>query len=147
MTESEILYQIRRCEEQADDCLHQRLRLERQYDELSELHDRFSRLQSDFISRQQSQLNLLRHRVQAASGLRSARSYLEGMHQLIGGSDFQRASNGLGTARERILQERYKIRQMMDEIEYQRKKALNDLQYWREQLYIVRQEAQEAEGE
>ncbi len=147
MTEPEIQYQIHRCVDLVDEYLSQQKHLERQHDELSELRDRFNRLQSDFNSRKQSQLTLLKQRMLFASGLRSARSYLEGMQQMIGGSDFLKASNGLSIAVERILHERGEIDRQIEEVERLRTKALDELQYWREQLHMVRLEAQKAEGE
>lgn len=145
MTEAEILYHIRSCETQRDEYTRKIKKYEEQDDELNSLKSRFASLQNDFVAREQQQLGKLAVAGLRSFTLRSARSYMEGMRSLISGSDFQNANSGLDTAMGTIQQERQRVRDRLSDAEQARKKVIQDLQYWQEQLALLRAEIQEGE--
>lgn len=139
MTRSEINENIRYNEDLRDSYRRSVQELNAQIGELSRLKAKISGAQTTFSSRQSARKSKL-HTVSAGlMNIKSLKEYVSGMDNLLTGSEYRKAYNGLTTAQERVAS---KIRSIQSQVDsYEEKIAYRNerISYWQDQLRYAKE--------
>ena len=134
MTVSQIRSNIRYNENLIDEYTRERRELEKQIEELEALGDKYGRLQTRFGDRQQLRQSKLAAFLSSRIQNQILKQYYNGMSQLLGGSDFNNAYEGLSEAKRIINRKILELDQQLEDckgrIAYRKQRR----DYWRAQL-------------
>lgn len=134
MTEYEIRNNIRYNEELVDDCQSKIRELEEQIDSLECLKSKFLTLQTNFGDRQDARKRGLSGIFNKTGQMRIASRYYSGMNDLLNGTEFMNAYNGLSDAKDAIVQELNKIYTKKDDLSGELNYRKQRITYWKTQL-------------
>ncbi len=137
MTANEIRNNIRYNENLIDQFYAEKAEIEKKIEELECLRTKFTTLQDNFGSKQEHRKQGLARFSQTTISNKIVAGYAAGMNELLNGTQFNNAFNGLSTARSTITA---KIQELIQElhacegrIEYRNGRKL----YWQEQLRLA----------
>lgn len=134
MTEQEIKSNIRYNEELVEPYQGQMRELEEQISSLECLKNKFTTLQTNFGSRQDARKRCLSSVSSRVSQIKIASRYYSGMNDLLNGTEFINAYNGLEDAKGTITRELDRIYMQLDDLSGKLNYRTQRITYWRTQL-------------
>ena len=108
--------------------------LEEQISSLECLKNKFTTLQTNFGSRQDARKRCLSSVSSRVSQIKIASRYYEGMNDLLNGSEFMNAYNGLDDAKSIIAGELNRIYTQLDDLSEKLNYRTQRITYWRTEL-------------
>lgn len=134
MTEHEIKIKIRKNEDMVDSCQSRIRELEEQIDNLECLRSKFSTLQTNFGDRQDIRKRGMSGVFGKTAQMKIASRYYAGMNDLLNGSEFMNAYNGLSDAKDTIVREIDRIYTQKDDLTGELNYRKQRITYWETQL-------------
>ncbi|WP_075718706.1 hypothetical protein [Roseburia sp. 499] len=134
MTEYEIRSKIRRNEDMVDSYQSQIRELEEQMEDLEYLRSKFSTLQTNFGNKQDVRKRGLSGVFAKTAQIKIASRYYSGMNDLLNGTEFMNAYNGLSDAKDTIVRELDKIFTQREDLTRELNYRKQRITYWETEL-------------
>lgn len=116
---------------------YEKREIEAQINELEQLREKFSTLQTNFGAKQEDRKRGLQHFSVSAISNKIFSSYFNGMTSLLNGYQFNDAYEGLSTAKQRINIKLNELIQNLSDCEDKITYRENRKIYWQEQLRVA----------
>ncbi len=142
MTVNEIRNNIRNNENLIEKVHSEKVSIENMISELEQLRTKFDILQTDFGSKQDSRQQGLSMFKQISIGNKIFSAYLSGMTDLLNGTEFNNAYDGLTVAKGKITTKIQELFQELSDCEGRIIYYQNRKNYWEEQLRLVQEQGE-----